>query len=85
MDTEPFAVIERIVDCMDLKLAAIAGARIHLPYRQASAEVPDNRLFQPSAGLSDFLFNSRRQWFRDNAGPEYLAQDPYHRSCPEYD
>jgi hypothetical protein len=37
-DTETFEVIDRIVECMDLELAAIAGPRIDVANAERAAE-----------------------------------------------
>jgi len=44
MDTEPLAVVDRVVQGMDLQFTAVTGTRIDLTYREASAEALSDRL-----------------------------------------
>ena len=46
MDTEPLAVVDGIVDGMDLKFAPVARTRVDLPDREASLEALLNDLLQ---------------------------------------
>lgn len=83
MDTKPLAVVKRVVDGMDLQLAAIAGACIDLPDGKASLKASFDSFLKPCPRNPYFLFCSRRQRFRHYAGPEYLAEDPYHDNLPK--
>ena len=85
MYAEPLAVVDRIIDGMDLQFTAVTGACIHLPYRKASAEASSDSLLQLGSDL--FYLSRHFLWKRlgHYACTEYLTKYPYHRSCPEYD
>jgi hypothetical protein len=65
---------------MDLKLASVAGAGIHLPDGEASLKAALDDLFQLDADLFDLRVGNGRQFFSDNAGSEYLFEDPDHKT-----
>jgi len=75
MNAEPFAVIKRVVDGMDLQFAAVARTRIDLPYGKTSPEMLADGLFKLCAYLNYFLFSSRWKWFGYDAGPENLTKN----------
>jgi hypothetical protein len=60
---------------VDLKLAAITRAGIHLADGQAAVERLSYPFFQLSADDGDFSFDPGRKRLGDNTGAEYLVED----------
>lgn len=80
MDAEALAVVEGIVDRMDLELAPVARTGIDLADREASPEAPLDDLLQLYADLLDLRVGDGRERLGDDAGTEYLLKDSDHKT-----
>jgi hypothetical protein len=80
MNTEAFAVVERIVDCVDLELAPVARAGVHLPDGEASLKTPSDDFLQLYADLLDLRVGNGREWLGGDAGAEDLFKDSDHKA-----
>jgi hypothetical protein len=85
MNTESLAIIKDIIHCMYLEFAAVAGARIHLPYGKAPVEAFPYDFFQLLPHLKNFVRDILCNRFGDYSCAKYLTEYPYHKSFPEYD
>jgi hypothetical protein len=72
MDAEALAVVERIVDRMNLELAPVARAGIDLTDRKASPEASLDDLLQLYADLLDLRIGNGRERLGDDARVRYL-------------
>jgi len=77
-DAQAFQVVIGIVYGMDLQLATVAGARIHMPDRERAGEPAQYTSVQP-AGDQLQCFVSLRWWLGDDAGLRYLLEYLIHR------
>ena len=73
---EALAVVDRVVDRVNLQLAAVAGAGVDLADRQAAAEALPDRLLEPRADLLDAGLDRSGQRLGDNPRPKNLVQYP---------
>jgi hypothetical protein len=76
MYAEPLAVVNGVVHGVDLQLAAVAGARIHLPDGEAAVEFPSDRFLQLRADLDDLRLDPGLERFGDNACAKSLVKNP---------
>jgi hypothetical protein len=81
---EPLEIVDRVVERVDLELAAVAGAGIDLADRQAAAEPRARRGGEPAAELAQLRLVHRRRVDRQRLRDQGAAEDlPHQRSCPE--
>ena len=80
VNAEALAVVDGIVDRVDLKLAPVARARVDLPDGEASPKPPFDGLLQLGADLLELRVAHGRQRLGDDAGAEYLFKDSDHKT-----
>jgi hypothetical protein len=78
VEAKTFQIVERVVEGVNLKLAAVAGAGIHLPNSEASSKSPSRGPFRRARQL--FHLVAPRRWSRfGESASQALKQDFAHR------
>jgi len=78
VDTEPLAVVDSVVHGVELQFTAVARSGIDLANGETAVKGLSDPIFQLGADDGDFGLDPGREWLGDDAGAEYLVENPQH-------